>query len=212
MWSAYLAIGDSASKGVGDDVGALRCRSWTELLAEGLASDSPELKYRNVAYRGATAPGILRMQLPHLQEFGPDLVSVTVGANDARDPKWTAGAFSANFSAILAAIDDAGAQSMVATYPDIRSIFEQLGRNIRPSWKPYFERVREVNRIIREAGRSFDSLLVDLEWSEAATDPQYLSSDFTHPNAIGYRLAARTALEAIEERKSRPRELQVASG
>jgi hypothetical protein len=35
MWTAYMAIGDSVSEGVGDDVGDVRCRSWTDWVALG---------------------------------------------------------------------------------------------------------------------------------------------------------------------------------
>lgn len=200
MWTRYLALGDSASRGVGDDVGGLRCRSWTALVADALAAFEPGLRYRNMAARGATAQIILRQQLPGIGAFGPDLVSVTVGANDARELWWKPEVFESQLTSILGTIAEAGAQPLVATYPDIRGLFERENKKMRPSWRAYFERVTEVNHIIRETASRFDACIVDLEWSAAATDPRYLSADFTHPNALGYELAAQSALNALSER------------
>lgn len=199
MWSRYLAMGDSASEGVGDDVDGLACRSWTELFAEQLAESGAPLEYRNVALRGSVTADVLRDQAPVLETFRPDLVSVTVGANDARVNEWTPKAFADDFSTLLAAIRATGAMTLTATYADIRGLIEFSRHTIPDSWRMYFERMQQVNRVIREVSARFGARVVEMEHSEASTDSSYISRDFTHPNALGYQLIARHALDAVAD-------------
>lgn len=196
MWSKFLALGDSVTEGIGDDVGDLACRSWADWMVDGLRVGLPELEYRNVASGGATALTVLRTQIPEIEKFGPDLVSVTVGANDARVRDWTAAAFESEYALILESVASAGAQAMTATYADVEGVIKQSGGAIRESWRLYFDRMHEVNEVIRRVGERFDACLVDME-STQANDMRYLSRDMTHPNALAYRFIGQAALEAL---------------
>lgn len=199
MWSRYLAIGDSVTEGVGDDVVDLKCRSWAEWFAEGLRASIPDLEYRNVASRGATAADVLRDQTGEIRTFRPDLVSVTIGGNDARVPEWTANGFRSEFASILDAATAAGARVITGTYPDIESTIHQAGGEIRPSWRLYFERMHEVNEVIRAVSAEHDAYLMDMEHSEVC-DARCISRDFTHPNALGYRTVGKIALDTVTAR------------
>jgi lysophospholipase L1-like esterase len=198
-WARYLALGDSVSEGVGDDAEGVTCRSWADWLVDGLRETAPRLEYRNVALRGATCATVLDQQLPEIARLSPDLVSVTIGGNDARVAEWTAPGFEAEYSAILEAIASAGALALTATYADVEAVIAQAGGTIRDSWRLYFERMHEVNAVIRDVSARYDACLVDME-STAASDPRYLSSDFTHPNALAYRMIGQFALDALAAR------------
>jgi lysophospholipase L1-like esterase len=204
VWSSYLAIGDSATEGVGDAVGDLECRSWTDLLAEGLVPVMHGLSYRNIARKGVTASVVLREQIPVLEQMRPDFVSITVGANDARVPDWTPEAFRAQFASILEVAVGAGARVMTLAYPDVVSAIERAGHEIPPSWRPYFDRVHKVNEVIRAVGGRYDAWLLDLESLSEAQDLRYFSRDFTHPNALGYLMTAQVALGIVAERLGLP--------
>ena len=196
MWSRYLALGDSVTEGVGDDVDDLTCRSWADWLADGLRQAQPELEYRNIAKRGATCATVLRTQVPEIELFGPDLVSVTIGGNDARVREWTPDAFETELTSILEAVAASGAQAVTATYADVEDVIARAGGTIRESWRLYFARMHEVNAVIRKVSVLQGACLVDME-SGAASDARYLSRDFTHPNALAYRMIGRVALECL---------------
>src|ERR1700677_4151624 len=51
----YVAIGDSATEGLGDPVGPGGFRGWADRLAERLAKTNPTVQYANVAVRGRRA-------------------------------------------------------------------------------------------------------------------------------------------------------------
>lgn len=197
MWNAYLAMGDSTTTGFGNWSSPVGSRSWTDLLAAALLAVEPALRYRNVAQNGATAPALIRRQLPVLSEFRPDLVSLTIGANDARASDWSAVRFARELDLIFGGIVEHGAQPLAVTYPDIAGAFAATGRGTATRWRQALGRLREVNAAVREVAGQYGAVLLDLEDSAAATDVRYLSFDRTHPSAEGYRLAADAAVELL---------------
>jgi len=122
-----------------------------------------------------------------------------VGANDARVPGWTASAFESELTSILESIESVGAHAMIGTYADVESVIKRVGGEIRDSWRLYFDRMHEVNAVIREVGGRFDAYLLDMESTEAS-DARYLSRDMTHPNALAYRFIGQTALDVLTAR------------
>lgn len=200
MWTAYLAIGDSTTAGYGDAAAGIACRSWTDLVADALASATPDLRYRNAGHNGATASTVLRKQVPLIRRFRPDLVSVTAGANDARSRDWDEAAFAAQYSAIVRAIVDSGAQPLTLAYPDISLAIAAAGRPLPALWRPALRRLHEVNEVIRSASARFGACLLDMEHFPEASDPRYLSRDLAHPNALGYLKASEYALELLATR------------
>jgi len=201
MWSRYLALGDSVTEGVGDDAGDLACRSWADWLVDGLRVTAPGLEYRNVSSAGATAAVVLGAQIGEIESFRPDLVSVTVGANDARVPSWTASVFEAELTSIFDWAASVGAEVMTGTYADVEMTILGAGGRTRDSWRLYFSRMHEVNAVIRKVGERFDACLIEMEYTEAS-DARYLSRDMTHPNALAYRLIGQTALGILAARES----------
>lgn len=197
MWNAYLAMGDSITTGFGNWRSPSGSRSWTDFVAQALVVAQPGLRYRNVAHNGATASALIDRQLPALSEFHPDLVSVTVGANDARSYDWSADRFARELDRILGAIVAHDAQPLTVTYPDITVALAAAGRESAERWRPALERLRAVNSVIRKVGAPYGALLLDLEESDAASDLRYLSIDLTHPSAEGYRLAADAAVALL---------------
>lgn len=199
-WSSYTALGDSITEGYGDRAGGIDARSWTDWLADGLRAFQPDLTYRNIGLRDTTTDDVLRDQLPEVRRTRPELVSVTVGANDARRDEWSADRFTAEFGRLLNGITAAGADLITFTYPDIRPAIHETGRPIPKPWEIYFERLHATNAVIRALSREYAACLLDFEDSEPALEPEHLSSDLTHPNAVGYRLAGIRALEILTAR------------
>jgi lysophospholipase L1-like esterase len=204
MWKSYMAIGDSITEGWGDSVPGLECHSWSDWVAEALIALEPELEYRNTALRGTTTADVIRDQLPLVLATRPELVSVTIGGNDARSTEWTPEQFEREFTELASAVTSAGAQLITFTYPDIRPAVEAAGVEIRASWQLYFGRISAVDAVIRDVSSRVDACLIDFEHYAPASDIENLSADFTHPNARGYRLAADFALGVLSQRFGLP--------
>src|SRR3954468_9889545 len=94
-----VALGDSITRGRGGAPAlGVHPQSWALWLAEAL-----ELPVTNLGVDGATAPDVLREQVPKLE--GPyDLATLHVGANDARSIGFDAAGFDAAVGQIMAAM------------------------------------------------------------------------------------------------------------
>src|SRR4051812_14798778 len=89
----YVAIGDSFTEGVGDELPDGTVRGWADLVAEGLAGGEPAgtgepVHYANLAVRGRLLDSIVRDQVPAALGLtpAPTLVTFNGGGNDVMRP------------------------------------------------------------------------------------------------------------------------------
>lgn len=88
MFNRYVAMGDSFTEGVGDDLPNGKVRGWADLVAFALAEANTEpVAYANLAVRGKLLGPILADQLEPALALGPDLLSVCGGGNDIMRPR-----------------------------------------------------------------------------------------------------------------------------
>ena len=114
---AYLALGDSVASGaeLGDAV------SYPRRLGERLANETGRpLRYWNRARDGEQSGGVVAGQLDAISEFGPELVTLTVGANDFLVP---------TFECIATSIDSV--PGINCRLPDPRTTLPALEANVR---------------------------------------------------------------------------------
>ena len=88
IFSSYVAIGDSFSEGMGDDLPDGSVRGWADLVALGLAQASPgPVTYANLAIRGKLLAPIVGGQLEAALALHPELLSINGGGNDIMRPR-----------------------------------------------------------------------------------------------------------------------------
>jgi lysophospholipase L1-like esterase len=81
--TSYVAIGDSFTEGVGDDLPDGRVRGWADRVAHGLAAASTKpVSYANLAIRGRLLAPIVSDQLDAAIALAPALISLNGGGND----------------------------------------------------------------------------------------------------------------------------------
>lgn len=84
----YVAIGDSFTEGVGDELPDGSVRGWADLVAQGLADATGQpVQYANLAIRGRLLEPIIREQLEPALALGPTLISFNGGGNDMLRPR-----------------------------------------------------------------------------------------------------------------------------
>ena len=87
MFQRYVAIGDSFTEGVGDELPNGQLRGWADLVALGLAEASAlPVSYANLAIRGKLLGPIVREQLAPALALKPDLLTISGGGNDLMRP------------------------------------------------------------------------------------------------------------------------------
>lgn len=83
----YVAVGDSFTEGVGDELPDGSTRGWADLVAQGLAdATGAPVQYANFAIRGRLLARIIAEQLEPALALEPTLISFNGGGNDMLRP------------------------------------------------------------------------------------------------------------------------------
>jgi acyl-CoA thioesterase I len=180
----YVAIGDSAAQGIG---GSRPSRSYVGVIAAHIRrATGASVRVVNLGMSGATVGIAIAKQLPALAKLRPDIVTVSIGANDmtAFDPDRFAREIDELFSALPA-------HAIVADLPTFYFL-------------PTEKRVAHANAILRAAAAGRSLTVVPLH---ATMRRQGLwgvitqfSGDLFHPNDRGYAVWASAFLTAVTER------------
>ncbi len=189
----YVAIGDSAAQGIGASRPA---RSYVGQLTQRLVDGTHgTIRVVNLAVSGATVGLALRDQLPRVRGLDPDILTVSIGANDVAD--WDPDRFEREYGELLDLLPD---HAIVADIPSFYVL-------------PARRAVAQANLIIRRLAAARGLRLVDLHarthrqggWGMATQ----FAGDLFHPNDRGYRVWAdafwpAVAARAAEVLSSRP--------
>ena len=143
----------------------------------------------NLAADGASVAVVLEQQLPWVAQIGPnspDLISVTVGMNDIRDPAFSEERFAAELGRLLDALTTTGATVLTCTLPDIAAIMALPADLVEVAR----QRMRRASDIIREQAASRGVGCLDAWALPGAADPELFGPDRIHPNASGHQLMA----------------------
>jgi lysophospholipase L1-like esterase len=140
----------------------------------------------NLAFDGASTAVVLEQQLPSVAALGPDLVSVTVGMNDIRDPGFGQERFAAELGLLLDGLSGTGATVLTCTLPDIAAIMPLPAHLVELAR----QRIRQASDIIREQAARRGVVCLDAWAMPGAADPGLFGPDRIHPNGSGHQLMA----------------------
>jgi lysophospholipase L1-like esterase len=186
-WSRYAALGDSLTAGRDDAGPDGRPIGWARRLAVILSTRSAvPCALTNLAANGATVTAVLSQQLPAVAALHPDLVSVTVGMNDIRDPGFSRRDFAAAFRELLDALTATGATVLTCTLPDIAEFMPLPAEHVGLAR----QRMRDASDVIRGQAADHGAACLDVWALPGAADPGLFGPDRVHPNASGHRLLA----------------------
>jgi lysophospholipase L1-like esterase len=186
-WANYVALGDSLTAGR-DDHGPGGARiGWARRLAGILtARTSVCCALTNLAFDGASTGVVLEQQLPSVAALAPDLVSVTVGMNDIRDPGFAEERFAAELGLLLDGLSGTGATVLTCTLPDIATMMPLPADLVEVAR----QRIRQASDIIRKQAAQRGVVCLDAWAIPGAADPGLFGPDRIHPNGSGHQLMA----------------------
>ena len=177
----YVAIGDSAAQGIGATKPG---NSYVGLLAEHIRHvTARSVHVINLSISGARVADAIGFQLPKVVDLKPDIVTVSVGANDmaAFDPRQ----FERDIRRLFSALP---AKSLVADLPSFHFADGERKVNV-------------ANRIVRRSAIANGLTLVPLYKTTRkqgiALALTQVAGDFFHPNDRGYRIWASAFLPAL---------------
>ncbi|MEY9953440.1 SGNH/GDSL hydrolase family protein [Leifsonia sp. EB34] len=189
-YSSYIAIGDSFTEGVGDDLPDGRQRGWADFVALGLALASPEpVRYANLAIRGRKLTPILTEQLDPAIAQHPQLVSLNGGGNDIMRPRVTIASVATQLIDAADRVAASGSTMLLLSGAN-PSRHLPMGSLLR-------KRGDELAVAVRALLPRDGVLFVDNWADESLEDIRYWSADRLHLNALGHARVASNVLTAL---------------
>lgn len=188
----YVAIGDSFTEGVGDDLPDGAARGWADLLAAGLAAATGEtVWYANLAVRGRLLEPIVTEQLDAALALSPAPTMLTLngGGNDMMRTGVDADR--------LAALTEHAVERCLAA--GVRPV---LLSGADPSARLPFGRVVHrrgvaLTAAVADLAARHELVYVDMFNDEEIRRPEYWSADRLHLNGDGHRRVAACVLAAL---------------
>ncbi|WP_158864377.1 SGNH/GDSL hydrolase family protein [Leifsonia sp. AG29] len=191
MFTSYIAIGDSFTEGVGDDLPDGRQRGWADFVALGLAAASPgPVRYANLAVRGRKLGPIVAEQVEPAIAQKPDLISLNGGGNDIMRPRVAIESVARVLIDTADRVVAGGAHMLLLSGADPTAHLP-LGGLVR-------RRGEELARAVR-AELPRDGVTFVENWADAGLrDIRYWSEDRLHLNALGHARVASNVLRAFD--------------
>ena len=189
-FGSYVAIGDSFTEGVGDELEDGRVRGWADFVAAGLAasSDSPVL-YANLAIRGRLLGPIVGTQLEPALALKPELLSINGGGNDVMRPRVS----------IEGVADRIAAAVERATSTGTRVLFVSGANPTRhlPLGAAIEKRGNLLADAVEKRFATLDVTHVNNWVDPELSDSRYWSRDKLHLNPLGHARVAANVLAAL---------------
>jgi len=190
MWTRYVALGDSFTEGLMDEVGPDgRHVGWADRVAATMARTSPDLQYANLAVRGRLISQVAAEQVPVACDLKPDLVTFAAGVNDALRRSYDVHACATHLENSVSALRGTGADVVLFAFGDPSRRSTVMGS--------VSSRIAQANAATRAIAEEYGCRVVDF-WGVAAFDDDvYWDEDRLHLSPRGHALAARAALETL---------------
>ncbi len=190
----FVAIGDSFTEGVGDELPDGTVRGWADLVAEGwAASRGHSIEYANLAIRGKLVWPIVEEQLEPALALKPTHLSFNGGGNDMLRPRTPIARIADAFTKVLQRCDDEGVRLILLSGANPTAQLP-LGRVIG-------RRGDELSRAVLERIEGRDDVIRALNWPDRElTDPSFWSEDRLHMGPRGHHRVAARVLDALGEK------------
>ncbi|MGG8362964.1 SGNH/GDSL hydrolase family protein [Bacillus cereus] len=196
MWKRFVAIGDSFTEGIGDEVEGIALKSWVDHFVQLCEND---IEYANFAKRGLVTEEIRLQQLEKALTFNPDLVSLIAGANDVLKGRWNHDAYKNDMEFMIDTLSKAGADIIIANLPDftVRLPFAAEKKQVIK------EQLLEANEVIHSLSREYKLHHVDFWNHHLVNDNTFWSKDLIHPNSKGYVKVAELIFSSLPVQKTK---------
>ena len=192
MTTRYVAIGDSFTEGVGDELPDGSVRGWTDLVAAGLAAGEGEtIQYANLAIRGRLLEPIVNEQLPAALALSPPPTILTLngGGNDMLRPGGDMLRLAELTERAIQRCLEAGVRMVLLSGGDPSERLP-LGAMMR-------RKGEALTQSAIDLAKRYDITFVDVFHDAEIRRPGYWSSDRLHLNAAGHRRVAGLVLGAL---------------
>ena len=189
----YVALGDSTVEGLG---ATSPDRTYPAIIFEAIKGSYKQAKFYNLGRLDSTAKDLVTEQLDKSIALSPDLVTISIGANDVRYRRNIL-EFEKDIQIILKRLKrETHAEIVINTIPNM-SVTPAVPKGVRTA---SLVQVKRFNTRIERRGKEAKVIVVDLfplSGMFARRYPEMLAEDGFHPSDFGYALWANTILQYI---------------
>ncbi len=192
-FSRFIALGDSMTEGMCDEIIDGKYRGWADRVADTLAKDNLDFSYINLAIRGKLLHQVIDDQIPEAAKFvtGPEtLVSFHAGANDVLRPNYQADVAYAKYEKGVSDLTKTGATLIVFTVVDR---VEGEGKTA----KLWHERFSSFNVNVRTVAHKYGATIIEADDAKWLADLRFLAVDRLHLNSDGHWRLSQAVLERL---------------
>lgn len=186
-YTSLVAVGDSFTEGMSDQLPDGSYRGWADLLADRLAAGAAGFRYANLAVRGKLIGQIVEEQVPVAAAMRADVVTLVGGLNDTLRPKVDMARVRGLLEEAVETLAPACGQLVLMRSP---------GRQ-GPVLDKFRPRMEALFTIIDELAAKHGAVVVDLYGSRALADPRLWGVDRLHLTAEGHRRVAEAVWQAL---------------
>ena len=194
QYTRFIALGDSMTEGMTDEVIDGKFRGWADRVADGIAKSNPSFTYMNLAIRGKLLKQVVDDQIPVALKYidgKQTLVSFHAGANDVLRPNYNPVVSFAEYEKGVKQLTDAGATVILFTVIDK---VEGKGKTAAL----WHQRFSNFNENVRMVAAKYPSILFEGKKAEFLNDRRFLAFDRLHMNSEGHRRLANAVLEGLD--------------
>lgn len=188
-----VALGDSATFGIGDRLGK-QWRGWASILAQAIGTGH-DVSFVNLAKPGSTIGDVQLQQVPDALDHRAHLATLVVGVNDTLRSWWDADVARRQLLSCAAQLRSQGAVLMTVKFHDHAELLP-LPRQLRIRLG---RRIDALNAIYDELQDRFGGIQIDLRDYAEPLERDFWSVDRLHPSELGHRWLARSFGTALVE-------------
>jgi len=193
----YVAIGDSTVEGIG---ASDMQHTYASLVHAGISLQFKHTEHYNLGVSGARVQDVVAGQLDRAIATQPDLITLSVGANDiVRHTSLTS--FRREFTQLIEQLRSQTNAVIVVTNVPNFSLTPAVPRHLKTLAR---YRISRVNEIINSIARENDLLLIDAYHDATMFMRQFpkevIYKDGFHPSDTGYALWANTILTVLRDK------------
>jgi lysophospholipase L1-like esterase len=192
-FTRFIALGDSMTEGMCDEVVDGNYRGWADRVADTLSKAIPNFTYANLAIRGKLLHQVIDDQIPIATKLvtGPEtLVSFHAGANDVLRPNYQAEVAFAKYEKGISDLTKTGATVIVFTVIDR---VEGKGKTAQL----WHERFSAFNVNVREVANKYGATIIEADGAKWMADLRFLAKDRLHLNSDGHWRLSQAVLEKL---------------
>lgn len=180
----FVALGDSASCGVGDPT-PQGLRGWAQILTDAIAAQH-HVSFCKLAVPGAVVADVRRKQLADALAHRPVVASLIVGLNDVLRSTWDPDQIRTDLMFCAEALARQGTLLVTVRFHDHTRVFglpRLLARRLQ-------RRIDVLNEIYDEVHDTYGTLRLDLAADREIYNRRLWSFDRLHPSEQGHRRLA----------------------